>query len=152
MGYSDHTAGTFVPAIAVAHGATIIEKHFTMDRLTPVERYNKGLEYMGTDHVLSAEPDELKEMVTTIRRIERICGSEGWDRSNGEKILIDFLIIRRRYGFCMSQNQLNNLPDGKYHLFIDSKLFYGKLTYAEVFIPGDTDNEIFLTLIMILRR
>ncbi len=52
---------------------------------------------------------------------------------------------KERYGFCMSQNQLNNLPDDKYHLFIDSKLFYGKLTYAEVFIPGDTDNEIFFS-------
>ena len=91
VGYSDHTSGTFVPTIACAMGAELIEKHFTLDRKTPIEHYKKGLEYMGTDHVLSVEPTELKEMVSLIRRVEKIRGSWQWRRSDGEKILIDFL-------------------------------------------------------------
>lgn len=50
-----------------------------------------------------------------------------------------------RYGFCMSQNQLNSLPEGKYHMYIDSELFDGNLTYAELFLPGESDEEIFFS-------
>lgn len=95
VGYSDHTAGIFVPVIASAIGAEIIEKHVTLDRRTPIEHFNKHLEYLGTDHVLSVEPDELKEMVQLIRRVEQIKGNNIWERSTGEKILIEFL--RGRY-------------------------------------------------------
>jgi N,N'-diacetyllegionaminate synthase len=64
IGYSDHTLGIEVPIAAVALGATIIEKHFTLDRTLP-----------GPDHVASLEPTELKEMVKTIRNIElAMCG------------------------------------------------------------------------------
>ncbi len=64
VGYSDHTLGIEVPIAAVALGATIIEKHFTLDRALP-----------GPDHVASLEPTELKEMVTAIRNIElAMCG------------------------------------------------------------------------------
>ncbi len=95
IGYSDHTDGVFVPMIAAAMGATVIEKHFTLDRQTPIDHFNNGDEYMGTDHVLSVEPDELEEMVALIRRVERCQGSNRWERSAGEKILIEFL--RGRY-------------------------------------------------------
>ncbi len=95
IGYSDHTDDIFVPMIASSMGAIIIEKHFTMDRNTPVTHYNQGLEYMGTDHVLSVEPKRLREMVDSIRRVERIKGDMEWHRSPGEEILIDFL--RGRY-------------------------------------------------------
>lgn len=95
IGYSDHTDGVFVPMIAAAMGATVIEKHFTLDRQTPIDHFNNGDEYMGTDHVLSVEPDELEEMVALIRRVERCQGSSRWERSAGEKILIEFL--RGRY-------------------------------------------------------
>lgn len=95
IGYSDHSDDIFVPVVAAAMGAQMIEKHFTLDRKTPVEHYNKGLEYMGTDHVVSIEPEQLKEMVSLIRRVEKIKGDRIWSRSAGEQILIEFL--RGRY-------------------------------------------------------
>ena len=63
-GYSDHTLGIEVPIAAVALGARVIEKHFTLDR---------NME--GPDHKASLEPDELKQMVSSIRNIERALGS-----------------------------------------------------------------------------
>ena len=62
-GYSDHTLGIEVPIAAVAMGATVIEKHFTLDRTL-----------LGPDHAASLEPEELKAMVTSIRNIERAMG------------------------------------------------------------------------------
>lgn len=67
-GYSDHTRGIEIPIAAAALGATIIEKHFTLDR---------GME--GPDHKASLEPDELAAMVRSIRNIEKALG-------NGEKV------------------------------------------------------------------
>lgn len=64
IGYSDHTKGIEVPIAAVALGATVIEKHFTLD---------KNME--GPDHKASLEPDELKAMVNAIRNIEQALGS-----------------------------------------------------------------------------
>ena len=64
VGYSDHTLGIEVPIAAVALGAMIIEKHFTLDRNLP-----------GPDHRASLEPDELKDMVNAIRNIEIAMGS-----------------------------------------------------------------------------
>jgi aminopeptidase-like protein len=52
---------------------------------------------------------------------------------------------KERYGFCMSENQKNALRPGKYHMYIDSELFDGVLNYAEVVIPGKTEEEIFLS-------
>lgn len=63
IGYSDHTIGIEVPIAAVALGATVIEKHFTLDR---------NME--GPDHKASLEPDELKAMVDSIRHIESALG------------------------------------------------------------------------------
>jgi N,N'-diacetyllegionaminate synthase len=63
VGYSDHTQGIEVPIAAVALGATVIEKHFTLDRSLP-----------GPDHQASLEPDELRAMVTAIRNIEAALG------------------------------------------------------------------------------
>lgn len=64
VGYSDHTQGIEVDLAAVALGATIIEKHFTLDHNLP-----------GPDHKASLEPDELKAMVDGIRKIELALGS-----------------------------------------------------------------------------
>lgn len=64
VGYSDHTEGLAVPIAAVARGATIIEKHFTLDR-----------KQKGPDHQVSLEPDELKQMVVAIRGVEQALGS-----------------------------------------------------------------------------
>ncbi|OUS31476.1 N-acetylneuraminate synthase [Gammaproteobacteria bacterium 45_16_T64] len=63
VGYSDHSEGLNVPIAAVARGATVIEKHFTLDR---------GM--IGPDHKASIEPDELKSMVRDIRSIELALG------------------------------------------------------------------------------
>lgn len=64
VGYSDHTLGIEVPIAAVAMGAQIIEKHFTLDKNLP-----------GPDHKASLEPYELKEMVKAIRNIEKALGT-----------------------------------------------------------------------------
>lgn len=68
VGYSDHTVGIEVPLLAVAMGARVIEKHFTLDR---------NME--GPDHRASLEPEELKEMMRRIREVETILGT-------GEKV------------------------------------------------------------------
>jgi len=64
VGYSDHTQGIEVPIAAVALGASVIEKHFTLDRNLP-----------GPDQAASLEPKELKQMVEAIRHIEVALGS-----------------------------------------------------------------------------
>lgn len=66
VGYSDHTKGIEVPIAAVALGATVIEKHFTLDR-----------KMEGPDHKASLEPDELKAMVSAIRNIEKAVDGDG---------------------------------------------------------------------------
>ena len=63
-GYSDHTMGIVVSIAAAARGASIIEKHFTLDRSLP-----------GPDHPASLEPDELKELVIAIRNVQRAIGT-----------------------------------------------------------------------------
>lgn len=94
VGYSDHTFGILVPIAAVAAGAKVIEKHITLDRTTPLRNFKKGKNYLGTDHILSLEPDELKDMVYGIREVEKMFGGKKWKRSEGEKILRDFLRSR----------------------------------------------------------
>ena len=69
VGYSDHTPGIEVPIAAVALGAEVIEKHFTLDKTLP-----------GPDHKASLEPQELKAMVCAIRNIEQALG-------DGEKLV-----------------------------------------------------------------
>jgi N-acetylneuraminate synthase len=63
VGYSDHTEGIHIPIAAVARGAEVIEKHFTLDRSLP-----------GPDHGASLEPSELTAMVSAIRGIEKAIG------------------------------------------------------------------------------
>lgn len=53
---------------------------------------------------------------------------------------------KERYGFCMTQNQKDNLTDGNYKIFIDSELKDGSLTYGEIIIHGDSDKENFFYL------
>jgi len=64
IGYSDHTLGIEVPVAAVALGASVIEKHFTIDKSLP-----------GPDHGASLDPEELKQMVVAIRNIESALGN-----------------------------------------------------------------------------
>ena len=78
VGYSDHTLGIEVDIAAVALGATLIEKHFTLD---------KSME--GPDHKASLEPDELKAMVTGIKNIEKALGSDEKKPSPSESVNIE---------------------------------------------------------------
>ncbi|MBI5620480.1 N-acetylneuraminate synthase family protein, partial [Candidatus Gottesmanbacteria bacterium] len=64
IGYSDHTLGIEIAVAAVALGACVIEKHFTLDRNLP-----------GPDHQVSLEPEEFKAMVATVRNTEQALGS-----------------------------------------------------------------------------
>jgi len=64
VGYSDHTSGQDAAVAAVALGATVIEKHITLDR-----------DMEGPDHAASLEPAEFSEMVTAIRQVEKALGS-----------------------------------------------------------------------------
>lgn len=85
FGYSDHTVGIEIPIAAAALGATVIEKHFTLDRDLP-----------GPDHRASLEPDELRAMVSAIRNVElalgdgvkRVSPSEAKNKAVARKSLV----------------------------------------------------------------
>lgn len=91
VGYSDHTQGIEVAIAAVAMGATVIEKHFTLDRNLP-----------GPDHKASLEPEELKAMVAAIRNIEvalgdgikRLTPSEARNKPVARKSLVASQVIK----------------------------------------------------------
>lgn len=80
IGFSDHTMSTLTPALAVARGATIIEKHFTLDR-----------NMKGPDHPFALEPNELKEMVYLIRQAELTLGHKTHYTESEKK----FIMARR---------------------------------------------------------
>ena len=77
VGYSDHTEGIDVPIAAVALGASVIEKHFTLDRTLP-----------GPDHRASLEPHELKRMVEAIRNVETALGRANKQVTSSESVNI----------------------------------------------------------------
>lgn len=83
VGYSDHTMGIEVPIAAVALGAEIIEKHFTLD---------KNME--GPDHKASLDPKELKQMVASIRNIEKALG-DGIKRPNASEQKNAEVVLKR---------------------------------------------------------
>jgi sialic acid synthase SpsE len=93
VGYSDHTLGIEVPIAAVALGATLIEKHITLDRTME-----------GPDHQASLEPHEWKAMVTAIRQVEKALSGSGckevtpseWkNRAAARKSIVARTMIRR---------------------------------------------------------
>jgi N,N'-diacetyllegionaminate synthase len=102
VGYSDHTAGIEVAIAAVALGATVIEKHFTLDRNLP-----------GPDHKASLEPDELKAMVSSIRNVELALGdgikrptdSEAKNKPIARKSIVAARPIRA--GECFNEDNLS---------------------------------------------
>ena len=73
VGFSDHSLGTIIPLVAVARGASVIEKHFTLDR-----------KLKGPDHPFAIEPDELKQMCKGIRDVETALGTGIKQRSPEE--------------------------------------------------------------------
>lgn len=98
VGYSDHTLGIEIPVAAVALGATVIEKHFTLDR---------NLE--GPDHRASLEPDQLTAMVAAIRNIELVMSGDGVKRPSASearnapiarKSIVAKIDIRAGEAFC----------------------------------------------------
>jgi len=82
VGYSDHTEGIEIPIAAVAMGAEIIEKHFTLDK-----------NMNGPDHKASLDPKELKEMVTSIRNIEKALGN-GVKQPNASELEISKVVLK----------------------------------------------------------
>jgi len=108
VGLSDHTTGIAVPIAAVAMGAAIIEKHFTLDRNLP-----------GPDHKASLEPDELGAMITAIRNVELAFGqdqkrptvSEMKNKDVARKSLVAATVIRR--GEIFSPSNLAMKRPGK---------------------------------------
>lgn len=101
VGYSDHTQGIEVAVAAVALGACVIEKHFTLNRSLP-----------GPDHQASLEPDELAAMVSSIRNVEVAMGDgvkrasevETGNRAVARKSLVALRPIRR--GECFSADNV----------------------------------------------
>lgn len=93
VGYSDHTLGVEASCAAVALGACVVEKHFTLDR-----------SMNGPDHALSAEPEELAALVRSIRRTESMLGERSLDYSPGE--------TRSRHDFRRSVVGADNLEKG----------------------------------------
>lgn len=83
VGYSDHTLGIEVAIAAVAMGAKVIEKHFTLDR---------SME--GPDHKASIEPDELRRLVTQVRNIEKALG-DGIKQPTKEEKEISKVVVKR---------------------------------------------------------
>ena len=81
IGLSDHTTSTVTPALAVAAGAKVIEKHYTLDRELP-----------GPDHTFALEPNELKEMINNIMTAENMMGTVKEEYSESE---LNFIKARR---------------------------------------------------------
>ncbi len=136
IGYSDHTLGIEVPIAAVALGATVIEKHFTLDKNLP-----------GPDHIASLEPTELKAMITAIRNIESALGNNikspsqtelknrlvarksihlARNIAKGEKITVSDLIMKRP-GTGISPMELNSILN----LTANKDLYEGNLLTKE---------------------
>lgn len=133
VGYSDHTEGIEVSLAAVALGAKVIEKHFTIDKTLP-----------GPDHKASMSPDELKELVLRIRNIEKALSGSGSkfiqpsevetkkivqkgiylnkDVQKGEIITDEHLIMKRpviglsanEYRYIVGKSILKDMPEGAY--------------------------------------
>ncbi len=107
VGYSDHTQGIEIPIAAVAMGARVIEKHFTLDREMP-----------GPDHKASLEPDELKAMVQAIRHVEKALGdgmkkpskSEAKNKMVGRKSIVASKTILK--GEVLSEDNLTTKRPG----------------------------------------
>lgn len=94
VGFSDHTMSTTIPAVCVALGACIIEKHYTLDRTLK-----------GPDHIFALEPSELKEMIKNIRDTELALGTSEKKLSKSEENL--YKLARR------SIIAKKNIPKGK---------------------------------------
>lgn len=140
IGYSDHTLGIEVPIAAVALGAKVIEKHFTLDRNLP-----------GPDHAASLEPEELKAMVSGIRNIElAISGSGIKEPSESEKKNINNVRKSLHYNKSFEKGHIVETDDfivlrpasGINPMEIDD--FIGRKLKNDVFQGQVSNNEDFI--------
>jgi len=108
VGYSDHTSGILIPVVAVARGAILIEKHFTLDRAMT-----------GPDHQASLEPDELARMVMEIRTIEVALGdgakcpqNSEWDtrKAARQQVIVTRDVLK---GECFTRQDLTTARCGQ---------------------------------------
>lgn len=113
-GFSDHTMSPLTPALAVAAGAAVIEKHYTLNRRLP-----------GPDHPFALEPDELKQMVEHIRYAERCKGRKGYDSE-----YLTFSPSERKFGKAMRS------VVAKRDLKIGEVLTEENITTKRPFLPG----------------
>lgn len=109
VGYSDHSEGITIPIAAVAKGAIVIEKHFTLSN-----------EMEGPDHKASLEPAELSEMITSIRKVEQAIGdgikgprpSEIKNKAVARKSLVAKSLIRKGEVFSNNNLEIKRPGDG----------------------------------------
>lgn len=122
VGYSDHTVGIEVPVSAVARGAIIIEKHFTLD-----------CNMEGPDHLASTEPKEFKKMVDSIRNIEKALGTGVKQPTEAEKDISKVVLKRivakqmihegetiTEKSICVKRNE-KGLPASAWDIIIGTK-------------------------------
>jgi N-acetylneuraminate synthase len=110
VGYSDHTLGSAVALAAVARGASVLEKHVTLDRAMP-----------GPDHAASLEPDELKTLIADVRCIEAALGeaakrpvpSEVGNRAVARRSLVATRAIHRGERLCAADLAIKRPADGR---------------------------------------
>lgn len=109
IGYSDHSRGIHIPVAAFARGATLIEKHFTLDRNMD-----------GPDHKASLEPNELKEMISNIRELEVALGDgrktpaliEIENRKAARKVLVAARTINKGEKFTPDNIKIKRSKEG----------------------------------------
>ncbi|EAI4440786.1 TPA: N-acetylneuraminate synthase [Campylobacter lari] len=129
VGYSDHTLGITIPIAAVAMGACVIEKHFTLDK-----------SMQGPDHQASLEPEELKAMIKSIRELEQAFGngvkipskSEIKNKAIARKSLVAKKVIKK--GECFSEENLTTKRPGDGICAMKYDKYLGKIAsrdYAE---------------------
>jgi len=132
IGYSDHSIGIVMPAVAVGMGAEIIEKHITLDR-----------KMKGTDHLGSLEPEGIWRMVRDIRNTEYAIGQYGIfvnEKVGATRVKLERSIASLRtinVGEVITEDDLHMLSPGNGYKWADRSVVVGKK--AQVVIPA---NEI----------
>ena len=127
IGYSDHSIGILMPAVAVGIGAEIIEKHITLDR-----------NMKGTDHRGSLEPEGIWRMVRDIRNTEYAIGNYGIfisDKVEGTRIKLERSIASLRTiaaGEIISESDLHLLSPGDGYKWVEKDKIVGKKTLVEI--------------------
>lgn len=127
IGYSDHSIGILMPAVAVGMGAEIIEKHITLDR-----------NMKGTDHRGSLEPEGIWRMVRDIRNTEYAIGNYGIfisDKVEGTRIKLERSIASLRTiaaGEIITESDLHLLSPGDGYKWVEKDKIVGKKTLVEI--------------------